>query len=207
MLAFSSASRGARRAGQRSGAGPWRSRLADSPAGEVSVGFCPRFLPRSFLRLFFSGRGRRGTVASCMCVCVSQALPLQQWLCRRSCIPRTGGQHPVPLPAPVPGWWLRDISISRVSLAAPGAGGDPMARLPRLRSVFARRMPKSSSILPDLATGSAQVMNYPESFCTACQLSCTQRKPFRPRRRGRGQTDGCVQPIFGASTLPPEQRD
>lgn len=101
MLAFSSASRGARRAGQRSGAGPWRSRLADSPAGEVSVGFCPRFLPRSFLRLFFSGRGRRGTVASCMCVCVSQALPPQQWLCRRSCIPWTGGQHLIPLPAPV----------------------------------------------------------------------------------------------------------
>lgn len=70
---------GLRWAGQRFGAGPWRSRLADSPAGEVSVGFCPCFLPRSSLRLFFSGRGGGGQwLCVCTCVCVSRALPPQQ---------------------------------------------------------------------------------------------------------------------------------
>lgn len=52
-----------RRGWAAAGSGPWRSRLAGSPAGEVSAGVCPRFLPSSSLRLFFSGWGGRQEAA------------------------------------------------------------------------------------------------------------------------------------------------
>lgn len=114
-----------------SGAGPCCSRLAASPAGEVSLGFCPHFLPQPSLCLFFSGRRGRGTVALCVCVCVSVSPGLfhPSRDSGQSCIPQMEGSipsHPIPSPVPVPVQQLRDIPISWVSLAVPPWPGCPV---------------------------------------------------------------------------------
>jgi len=195
-------------AGQRSGAGPWRSRLADSPAGEVSVGFCPRFLPRSFLCfVFFSrvGEGWGQWLRVCPCVPGSSTPAVLVWEVLHPPDRRAASR---PAACSHAGVVARGHLHRPVSLAVPGAAGTPWLGCPRCvrRSPGGWRLcpnPSASArgLTPDLATGLAQVLNDP------VHRGCTQRTPFWPRPRGQGQTDGCIQPSFGDSALLPGRRD
>lgn len=111
-------------AGQWSGVGPWCSHLAASPAGEVILGFCPRFLPQSSLCLFVSGRGGRGTVALRVCACPpgSSSPAVTLWA---GLDPTDGGQHPTPFSSipshPIPSRRLL-LCQHRGSGTSPSAG-------------------------------------------------------------------------------------
>lgn len=177
--------------GRRPGWGGQRWVLSSFPSLFPPLGF--------FSFFFFLGQGRQGG----------------QWLCIPVSVPRssnpgrdaTGGcvwgvpQPPERRAASHPAARSRagvaagDISVSRVSRAVPGAGGDPGAWLLRLPLAFARRMPA----LPKSSCSRSGFNPRPRSggFCTACGvwLSCTQRNPlFGPDRGDRDRRTGACSP-------------